>query len=111
MPMNTNDKQYYLNMFITNYNKIKEELNCEYVMKKVYNKYKPVNSPSANTITKYVGVKRYLELIDLSKVNEPEPLTFNVNIDLLGYDELLDLNNILYEITNRTKKQKNGKTK
>ena len=101
------DKQYYLDMFITNYNTIKETLETNYLSEKVYNKHRPKGSMPAGRIAKIVtGSCLYSKLIDLSMVKQPKSIKINVSVDLLDVRQLNELNDVLHEITNRLEESK-----
>ena len=101
------DKQYYLDMFIKNYNTIKNMLGVEYVNEKIYNKHRPKGSPTSAFISKLVvGSKCYTKLIDLSMVNPHKFIKYNISVDLLDSNQLNELNETLNEITNRLEESK-----
>lgn len=104
--MNT-DKQYFLEMFINNYNMIKDKLELQYVNERIYNDYRPKGSPCSRYISRVVtGSSLYTGLIDLSMVKQSKSIKINVSVDLLDMRQLNELNDVLHEITNRLEESK-----
>ena len=101
------DKQYYLDMFIANYNMIKEALGADYLSERVYNKHRPKGSMPANRREEIVnGSNLYSRFIDLSMVKQTKPIKINVSVDLVDVRQLIELNDVLHEITNRIESKK-----
>lgn len=71
----------FKNIFINNYNRIRKELNVKNVTNKLYNIYKDIGTPWAETIMRNCNCTTYSELLILCNIkNENEPLETHLTI-------------------------------
>lgn len=71
----------FKNIFTKNYNRIKNELQVKYVTNKLYNDYKDIETPWAETIMRNCNCATYSELLRLCNIKiESEPLETHLTI-------------------------------
>lgn len=69
-PYHDKKNEYFVNTFIENYKRIKNELNLKYVNNKTYDKYKEKNTPHTSTIIKKCNCKSYEDLLILCRLKK-----------------------------------------
>lgn len=71
-PFHNYTKEDFTNIFISNYNRIKNKFHVKTVKVKMYDEYKENDSPHSSTIIKHCGCKSYNDLLVLCGLKTPD---------------------------------------